>query len=415
MPPSPTREPLCAIYKNGGLQMYNLIVWGALEENLCEGYLEIDKGRFLEYTDNYIKTQLDSLSNEAIASIKSWPSLVMNEGRGEEDAYVVEIQNIEVKDSKLILSLSEIPTEPGIKNNVLWRIREQLDIGQFEFTRSHWAVKERNLLQVLEDKGYSFFTNKLFRGLPLPLPERSVLFRARDLMSLWGHTEIDDFLLEAGIPSLKIGRENKSPRDRANDILKFVLDNHGAKTVDNSMFATFFVERTKASILEGEVTDTSEVARNYQGPHNNNERSPNRVFVVHGRNDEARDEVVNFLKSIGLQPIILHEQPNMGRHLLTKFIDEAELVTFAVIVMTADDVGGLSEKELAPRARQNVIFELGYFIAHLGQSRVCALVTPGLETPSDFDGIVYIPMAEDSRWKCELKRELKAAGMPLKE
>ncbi len=60
-----------------------------------------------------------------------------------------------------------------------------------------------------------------------------------------------------------------------------------------------------------------------------------------------------------------------------------------------------------------MILELGYFLAHLGQSRVCALVAPGLETPSDFDGIVYIKMDEDSRWEYELERELRAAGMPL--
>ena len=65
-------------------------------------------------------------------------------------------------------------------------------------------------------------------------------------------------------------------------------------------------------------------------------------------------------------------------------------------------------------ARQNVILELGYFLAHLGQAKVCALITPGLETPSDFDGIVYIKMAEDQKWKAELLRELYAAKMPVR-
>lgn len=81
--------------------------------------------------------------------------------------------------------------------------------------------------------------------------------------------------------------------------------------------------------------------------------------------------------------------------------------------MTDDDVGALKGAQLAPRARQNVILELGYFLAHLGQQRICALITPGLETPSDFDGIVYIRMDKGERWKVELKRELRAAGMPL--
>lgn len=82
--------------------------------------------------------------------------------------------------------------------------------------------------------------------------------------------------------------------------------------------------------------------------------------------------------------------------------------------MTDDDVGGIKSGSLLPRARQNVILELGYFLAHLGQAKVCALVTPGLETPSDFDGIVYVRMDPEGRWMIELERELRAAGMPIR-
>ncbi|MFZ5496001.1 MAG: TIR domain-containing protein [Verrucomicrobiota bacterium] len=120
-----------------------------------------------------------------------------------------------------------------------------------------------------------------------------------------------------------------------------------------------------------------------------------------------------FLDSVGLEGIVLHEQASMGRHLLTKFIDNAKLVTFAVVLMTDDDVGSAKGGTPAPRARQNVVLELGYFLAYLGQAKVCALISPGLEAPSDFDGIVYIKMAADQKWKKELFRELKAAKMPV--
>ena len=46
------------------------------------------------------------------------------------------------------------------------------------------------------------------------------------------------------------------------------------------------------------------------------------------------------------------------------------------------------------RPRQNVIFEMGFFIGHLGVERVCALVPPGVEYPSDYDGVVYVPYDE---------------------
>jgi predicted nucleotide-binding protein len=103
----------------------------------------------------------------------------------------------------------------------------------------------------------------------------------------------------------------------------------------------------------------------------------------------------------------------MGQHLLTKFVREASLVTFAVVIMTDDDVGSIQGGSLRTRTRQNVILELGYFLAYLGQSKVCALKASGLETPSDFDGIAYIEMAADGRWKTDLLRELRAANMPV--
>jgi predicted nucleotide-binding protein len=81
--------------------------------------------------------------------------------------------------------------------------------------------------------------------------------------------------------------------------------------------------------------------------------------------------------------------------------------------MTDDDESAIKGGVSAPRARQNVVLELGYFLAHLGQPRVCALITPGLETPSDFDGIIYISMGNDGRWQRELERELVAASMPV--
>lgn len=105
-------------------------------------------------------------------------------------------------------------------------------------------------------------------------------------------------------------------------------------------------------------------------------RPSNRVFVVHGQNETISEDVVSFLRDHGLEAVILHEQPNMGKHLLTKFIREAELATFAVVLLTDDDTGGRIGEAPAPRARQNVILELGYFLSHLGQENVCALKTP---------------------------------------
>ena len=88
--------------------------------------------------------------------------------------------------------------------------------------------------------------------------------------------------------------------------------------------------------------------------------SPKKVFVVHGHDSDAKETVARFIEGLGLQPIILHEQPSSGRTLIEKFEVYAD-VGFAVVLLTPDDVGAaVSEKrrKLKLRARQNVVFEL---------------------------------------------------------
>jgi hypothetical protein len=99
------------------------------------------------------------------------------------------------------------------------------------------------------------------------------------------------------------------------------------------------------------------------------------VFVVHGHDGEPREAVARFLERLGFEAIILHERPNKGRTIITKFREEATGVGFAVVLMTPDDVGRAEKAaDLRPRARQNVVFELGFFIGALGPDRVAALV-----------------------------------------
>ena len=140
----------------------------------------------------------------------------------------------------------------------------------------------------------------------------------------------------------------------------------------------------------------------------------NRVFVVHGRDDGTRNTVARFLESLNLEAIVLQEQANEGRTIIEKFEDYAD-VGFAVVVCTPDDVGALASdhENLRPRPRQNVIFELGFFLGRMGRGRVCALLEGDLEMPSDYDGILFIPLDAAGGWKLTLARELRAAGMTI--
>lgn len=140
-----------------------------------------------------------------------------------------------------------------------------------------------------------------------------------------------------------------------------------------------------------------------------------KVFLVHGHDIAAKESVARFLECISLEPIILHEQANEGRTIIEKF-EAYTNVPFAVVLMTADDVGSKSgpEPTLVPRARQNVILELGYFTGKLGRSRVSALYTTGLDVPSDLHGVLFTQLDEKGAWRTKLAQELVSAGMEIK-
>lgn len=137
------------------------------------------------------------------------------------------------------------------------------------------------------------------------------------------------------------------------------------------------------------------------------------IFLVHGRDDGIKETVARFIERLGAKAVILHEQPNEGRTIIEKFELHSN-VGYAVVLLTGDDRGGLDElspNSLRPRARQNVILELGYFIAKLGRSRVCVLYEEGVEIPSDYNGVLYIPLDNHNAWRWQLAKELKTAGI----
>lgn len=399
--------------------MYSIIV-SAFDEDATDHVVVLTKDRFLENTAPEFSPQLRELSVEAQACLTAWPCLLMREGRAEEIAYIARIVAIGVSARDVKVTVRHVAQAVPLRNFSIWKLRDALDIGQYEFNRNHWAVKDRDLLSVLRQSGVMFDASidALFLDAPLPAPSRTALLKAKDIIGQWGHTQIDNFLLEAGVEHLVAGPELGSRQNRANAILTFSLANPGSITAERSLFSAFIVNK---ALSREEIQQQSAVPKfveSAQRAQANREEpvsapASNRVFVVHGQNAEAKSAVVSFLSSLGLVAIVLHEQPNMGRHLLTKFIDEAELATFAVVLLTDDDEGGLKGGPHAARARQNVILELGYFLSHLGQAKVCALKTPGVETPSDFDGIVYIAMDAEENWQRELRRELVAARMPI--
>lgn len=140
------------------------------------------------------------------------------------------------------------------------------------------------------------------------------------------------------------------------------------------------------------------------------------VFVVHGRNQVWVERVPRLLEGLGLKCTVLGDEANRGQTLIEKLEDRVAQCSYAVVLLTGDDYGGLaggSGEAPRPRPRQNVILELGYLMAHLGRKHVAILAEQGIDIPSDIDGYAYIPMDEYSGWKYRLAKELREAGFDV--
>src|SRR5207249_251614 len=110
-----------------------------------------------------------------------------------------------------------------------------------------------------------------------------------------------------------------------------------------------------------------------------------RVFIIHGHDEASKSQVARLIQRLDLIPVILSEQPNRGRTIIEKLERNSD-VAYAVAILTPDDVVG------KPRARQNVILELGQFMSKLGRDKIAILYMPEVELPSDIRGVAYIEL-----------------------
>lgn len=147
-------------------------------------------------------------------------------------------------------------------------------------------------------------------------------------------------------------------------------------------------------------------------------RNKRNVFIVHGRDNEAKQEVSRFIESLGLKAIVLHEQASGGKTIIEKIEHYANDADFALVLYTPCDLGrGMSESNQPPknRARQNVVFEHGYLMGHLGRENVCALKKGDIETPNDISGVVYVDLDPAGAWKADVVRELRSCGYKISQ
>lgn len=410
-----------------------------------------DVSRFLKFTDENLKSRLAPLTEQATAELRQLPTIFAYETDVGAPARVGWLKTIRTKGSQIRITFALDPAIAPITSERLEALSWDLDI-ETGLSHTHWAVKERDLLEVLRANGLLTTAPPDFRF------SRETLLKASGVLRTVGHTSFDHFVLELGVENLKAGRDRGGLLGRANALGAYVIDNAQDPTAEGTPLGLAVVRRALQAnpspdearafqeslrkdgyaIEEGELVPLPESATAEQAPYAMPSRSvavpprtppvaatsteenppmatatPTKVFIVHGRENGPKHEVARFLEKLALEPIILHERSNKGRTLISKFQEESAAIGFAVVLMTPDDLGGLAGGATRPRARQNVIFELGFFIGKLGADRVCALVSDDIEKPSDFDAVVYVQYGTNTAWKTDLARELKDAGFAI--
>lgn len=157
---------------------------------------------------------------------------------------------------------------------------------------------------------------------------------------------------------------------------------------------SYNVQGKNAQIVDSHIkTNLNQISKPTKTEQINNQRS-NKIFVVYGHNTEARNALEAMLRRWKLEPLILDQLPSEGQTIIEKLEKYAAEVKFAVVLATPDDKGYREghEDEVAFRARQNVVLELGMMLALLGRKNVAILLKDQdkMERPSDIQGLIYI-------------------------
>lgn len=144
-------------------------------------------------------------------------------------------------------------------------------------------------------------------------------------------------------------------------------------------------------------------------------RKKPQTFIVHGHDNQSVDALKTFITGyLGWpRPLVLREMASSGRTIIEKFEDAARDVSVVFVLLTPDDVGAAKRAtvDLRRRARQNVIFEMGFFFAKLQRlgGRVLLLHKGGLELPSDIQGMTYIDISKGLHAaRAEIETELQS-------
>lgn len=128
----------------------------------------------------------------------------------------------------------------------------------------------------------------------------------------------------------------------------------------------------------------------------------NKAVVLHG-SKKIRDFVAKVLEENQMEAVVLKDKSGV----IDDF-DNHEDAHHFIVILSNDDIGAAKSKinNLKPRARQNVILELGYILGKIGSGKVIILYENDVEIPSVLRGVTTLKLTGKS-WQKKLAREIQ--------
>lgn len=160
---------------------------------------EFDKSRVaVEYTTDEISERYKALDENAIRELQSFPTLFVTEGEST-DSRIGFITNIKVRSKSVIIHFEFDPVLPVLPAGSIEKLRIELDLGQWELSRTHWAIKDEDLLEILIRHGYiatdqaasSSVFGEHFSPLPGPPSQQATdTLNSHQVFIVHGHDEL---------------------------------------------------------------------------------------------------------------------------------------------------------------------------------------------------------------------------------
>lgn len=191
-------------------------------------------------------------------------------------------------------------------------------------------------------------------------------------------------------------------------MLNFKFPPEGTADIVDLIYKARLSDRTRI-IREGNKTKVRILKSKLEVEVNMESSMNNRIFIVHGRDELMLEKVKNTIIQLKLEPIILREKPHGGTRALIEKFKKFLTVRTAIVLLSPDDkCYGKGSINIKTRARQNVLFELGFFCGSLGMDKVITILRKdkNFEFPSDILGTTYIDFCLDN-WPYKLADELK--------